>query len=59
MRLGGASNRSLKAISRKSREDLLAIRRSGVGGWLTLACKNLRKLPQWLRKPPAPSGSPV
>lgn len=53
MRVGGASNRSLGAMSRKSREDLRAIRRSGVGGWLTLACKNLRKLPQWLRKPPA------
>ena len=32
MRLGGASNRSLKNIIRKSREDLDALRRSGVGG---------------------------
>lgn len=55
MRVGGASNRSLRALTQKSREDLMAIRRSGVGGWLTLACKNLRKVPQWLRKPP-PAG---
>lgn len=48
MRAGGASNRSLKAIIRKSREDLWAIRQNGVGGWLTLICKNLRKIPQFL-----------
>jgi glycosyltransferase len=46
MRLGGTSNRSLAAVMRKSREDLAAIRRSGVGGVATLMCKNLRKLPQ-------------
>jgi glycosyltransferase len=46
MRLGGTSNRSLAAVMRKSREDLAAIRRSGVGGLATLMCKNLRKLPQ-------------
>ena len=51
MRTGGASNRSLKALVRKSSEDLRAIRRSGVGGWATLACKNLRKIPQWLGRP--------
>jgi len=51
MRTGGASNRSIKALVRKSSEDLRAIRRSGVGGWATLACKNLRKIPQWLWRP--------
>jgi glycosyltransferase len=48
MRLGGASNRSVRNLIRKSREDLTALRRSGIGGIGTLACKNLRKLPQFL-----------
>jgi glycosyltransferase len=49
MRTGGASNRSLSAVLRKSREDLRTLRRSGVGGLFTLGCKNLRKLPQLWR----------
>lgn len=48
MRTGGASNRSLKALVNKSREDLIALRRNHVGGAVTLLCKNLRKLPQLL-----------
>lgn len=55
MRTGGASNRSWRALTRKSREDLIAIRRSGIGGLFTLACKNLRKIPQWLSRPPHPT----
>lgn len=51
MRMGGASNRSLQAMLRKSREDLEALRRNRVGGVLTLMCKNLRKLPQFLGSP--------
>ena len=47
MRLGGASNASFGALANKSREDLRVIRRHRLGGWLTLACKNLRKLPQF------------
>lgn len=47
MRTGGASNRSFRAILRKSREDLRAMRRAGVGGIGTLLCKNLRKVPQF------------
>jgi len=50
MRLGGASNRSLKNIVRKSREDLDALRRSGIGalgGVGALAWKNLNKLLQF------------
>ena len=50
MRAGGASNRSLKAMLQKSREDLSVLKRNGVGGWPTLICKNLRKLPQFLRR---------
>ncbi len=47
MRVGGASNRSLKNILQKSREDYRALRASGVGGLGTLAWKNLSKLPQF------------
>ena len=48
MRTGGASNRSLSNIIRKSREDLDALRRSKVGGILTLLAKNFRKVGQLL-----------
>ena len=47
MRTGGASNRSIRALLEKSRQDLIALRRNGVGGWFSLACKNLRKIPQF------------
>jgi len=50
MRLGGASNASLAALLRKSREDLVAMRRHGVGNITTLLAKNLRKLPQFFRR---------
>lgn len=48
MRVGGASNRSLLNILRKSSEDLRALRRNGVGGVGALMWKNLSKLPQFL-----------
>lgn len=48
MRMGGTSNRSLANIWRKSREDLDALRRSGVGGVGALAWKNLSKLGQFV-----------
>lgn len=48
MRVGGASNRSLRNLLQKSREDLLALQRNAVGGWWTLLRKNLSKLPQFL-----------
>lgn len=47
MRLGGESNRSLRSILRKSREDYIALRRNGVGGFWTLVCKNLSKVGQF------------
>jgi glycosyltransferase len=50
MRLGGESNRSFERILRKSREDYRAIRKNGVGGFGTLAAKNLSKLGQFLVK---------
>lgn len=47
MRTGGASNRSLRNLWRKSCEDLRAIRRHRIGGLGTLLAKNLSKLPQF------------
>jgi len=47
MRVGGASNRSLKNIIEKSREDYSALTRTGVGGMGTLVAKNLRKIEQF------------
>lgn len=50
MRLGGASNRSLKALLRKSGEDYRALRSNGVGGLPALAMKNLGKLGQFVAR---------
>lgn len=47
MRLGGASNRSLTNILRKSREDYRALRENRIGTLRALLGKNLRKLPQF------------
>lgn len=47
MKAGGASNKSLRAILRKSAEDYRALKHNGVGGWTSLALKNLSKLPQF------------
>lgn len=47
MRVGGASNRSLKNILQKSCEDYDALRRTGVGGVGTLLAKNFRKVGQF------------
>ncbi len=47
MRTGGASNRTLHNILRKSAEDWRALRRNQVGGVGALTWKNLSKLPQF------------
>jgi len=49
MRLGGASNRSVGNIIRKSREDYRALKQNGVGGLWALTWKNLSKLPQFFK----------
>lgn len=49
MRNGGASNQSFQAMMRKSQEDLDIIRKNSAGGVLTLAAKNLRKIPQFFK----------
>lgn len=51
MRVGGASNRSLKNIKLKSREDLKALRANGIKNPLkVLAYKNFSKLGQFVSK---------
>jgi glycosyltransferase involved in cell wall biosynthesis len=50
MRLGGESNRSLRNIVRKSREDLVALQLTRVGGVGALVWKNLSKLVQFTRR---------
>lgn len=50
MRTGGVSNRSLRNILSKSREDLVIARRNGVGGWSTVVLKNLSKISQFYKR---------
>jgi glycosyltransferase involved in cell wall biosynthesis len=50
MRLGGASNVSLGHILKKSKEDLRALRRNGVGGYCALVLKNVSKIGQFVLK---------
>jgi len=50
MRVGGASNRSIKNIIKKSKEDYRAIRSNNIGGIITLLLKNASKINQFLIK---------
>ena len=50
MRVGGASNRSLKNIIRKTKEDHKAIKDNDFGNILTLFFKNIRKVTQFFIK---------
>ena len=51
METGGASNRDAKARLSKTQEDYIALKKNHVGaGLLTVACKQLRKIRQFLRK---------
>ena len=50
MRVGGASNKSLKNIWRKSKEDLRAMKTNELGGVATLVNKNFRIIPQFFKK---------
>lgn len=49
MRAGGASNRSLKNIIIKSKEDYKAVTANKVGGWYTIVFKNLSKVNQFFK----------
>ena len=46
MRVGGASNRSVENIIKKSKEDYRIIRSNNIGSFLTLIKKNISKLKQ-------------
>ena len=48
MRTGGASNRSLKNIFIKSKEDYRAIKSNNIGNFITLLKKNISKLKQFI-----------
>ena len=47
MRVGGVSNRSLKNIIQKTREDYRAISSNNIGGWFSIFLKNLSKIKQF------------
>jgi glycosyltransferase involved in cell wall biosynthesis len=47
MRLGGVSNRSFKHMLLKSKEDLRALRKNGIGGYFALFVKNVSKIRQF------------
>ena len=47
MRVGGASNRSLKNIFQKSKEDYRAIIANQTGNWWTILLKNVSKIKQF------------
>ena len=46
MRVGGSSNRSLRNILKKSKEDYIIIK-NNVGNFITLVRKNLLKINQY------------
>lgn len=48
MRTGGVSNRSMRNLWVKSREDLRALRQTGVGGLVALGWKNIGKIGQFI-----------
>lgn len=50
MRVGGESNRSLKNLIIKSREDLQAMKNNGMGGIFALLLKNLSKIKQFISR---------
>ena len=47
MRVGGASNVSLKNIIQKTKEDYRAIRSNKIGGWFSILLKNFSKIKQF------------
>ena len=50
MEVGGASNKNTKARLSKTQEDYIVLKKNHVGaGYLTVACKQLRKIKQFFR----------
>ena len=51
MQIGGASNKNASALLSKTQEDRLVLKKNSVGfGYLTVVCKQLRKIKQFIRK---------
>jgi glycosyltransferase len=50
MRIGGTSNKNLRNIWQKTKEDLKALRENKVGNIFTLILKNISKIPQLFKK---------
>jgi len=50
MRIGGKSNKNIKNIILKMKEDLKALKTNNIGGFHTLIMKNIIKIPQLLIK---------
>ena len=50
MRVGGASNGSLKNILQKTKEDFKAIKNNNIGGFGTILLKNITKIKQFIPK---------
>ena len=49
--VGGARNKNTKARLSKTQEDYIVLKKNHVGaGYLTVACKQLRKVKQFIRK---------
>jgi len=50
MRVGGISNRSLKNIIKKTKEDYRAVLSNNIGGWYLIFLKNISKVRQFIIK---------
>jgi len=50
MRIGGVSNKNLKTILKKTKEDLLALKNNDIGSVCALLKKNIKKIPQFFKK---------
>lgn len=50
MRVGGESNKSLKNILKKMKEDVKALKKNNMGGVHTVFLKNITKIPQLFNK---------
>ena len=50
MRVGGESNKSIKNIIKKMKEDVKALKKNKLGNWHTVLLKNFIKIPQLFKK---------
>ncbi|NOZ36200.1 MAG: glycosyltransferase [Chlorobi bacterium] len=50
MRMGGESNKNIKNIILKMKEDVKALKNNNIGNWHTVILKNIIKIPQLFKK---------